>query len=98
MLRIVIGIYREVDARIDASMKEFVFKGAWADGQKYRKRNLVSMGGAICLCAKDTTERPAASNDWALLVPKPRDGRDGGEPRTVSSSRSSSDVVVRRRP
>lgn len=96
MVLIVSGIFREVDARLEEAMKEFSFKGAWMEGRKYQKRNLVSMGGAIYLCATSTTERPGASNDWALLVPKPRDGRDG-EPRTARSERSSQDVVVRRR-
>jgi hypothetical protein len=78
LLRIVVGIYQQIDTRIEDSIKEFVFKGAWTEGRKYRKRNLTSLGGAIFLCGTDTTERPGVGSAWQLLVPKPRDHhRDG---------------------
>jgi hypothetical protein len=105
MLRVIVGVYAEVDARIEESMKEFVFRGSWTDGRKYKKRNLVSLGGAVFYCNVESTDmRPGVSPDWALLVPKAKDGRDGRdageppEPRTVRSERSSSpDLITRRR-
>jgi hypothetical protein len=104
-------LVRECEARCTAKledvMKEFTFKGAWQQGERYRKRNLVSLGGAIYFCSATCTEsRPGLGNDWVLFVPKPRDGRDGKdaappeppEQRTVRSERSSSEnFVVRRR-
>jgi hypothetical protein len=69
---------RRCTAKLEDAMKEFVFKGQWDEGKRYRQRNLVSMGGAIYYCNADSTEtRPGTGTDWALLVPKPRDGRDG---------------------
>jgi hypothetical protein len=96
---IVIGILREIDARIEDAMKQLVFKGAWVEGRQYQKRNLTSVGGAIYLCSADTDSRPGVSNDWALLIPKPRDHRDVPEQRTARTDRSSSEdpVVMRRR-
>ena len=89
---------RRCTEKIEDAMRELAFKGAWQEGQRYLKRNLVSMGGAIFYCAVDSTElRPGVGIDWALLVPKPRDGKDGkdftlpppapGGPRMVRSSR-----------
>jgi hypothetical protein len=69
---------RRCTAKLEDAMKECVFKGQWTEGQQYRKHNLVSMGGAIYYCNVDSTDsRPGVGSDWALLVPKPRDGRDG---------------------
>jgi hypothetical protein len=93
---------RRCEAKLDNAMKQFVFKGAWAENQKYRQRNLVSMGGAVYYCQTEdgTDARPGVgTTDWVLLVPKPRDGRDyvppePPEPRTVRAARSSSPSSV----
>jgi hypothetical protein len=94
--------------KIEGAAMEFAFKGAWTDGHRYRKRNIVSLGGAVYYCSADITEtRPGVGDDWLLLVPKPRDGRDGKdskdfappEQRTVKTGRlSHDDIVVSRRP
>jgi hypothetical protein len=107
MAIIVRAIHEETDAKLAAlevRLAEFAFKGTWSEGHRYCKRNLVSMGGAIYYCNVDATDmRPGISPDWALLVPKPKDGRDGRdateppEQRTVRGERSSQDTIVRRR-
>ena len=69
---------RRCTEKLEDAMRELVFKGAWQEGQRYRKRNLVSMGGATFYCAVDSTElRPGNGSDWLVFSPKPRDGRDG---------------------
>ena len=95
-------LLREVEERLasklEEAMKEFIFKGAWTEGKRYRQRNFVSIGGAVYYCNADTDTRPGTSDDWSLLVPKPRDGKDGkdftpppplapGGPRSVRSQR-----------
>jgi hypothetical protein len=76
--RVVAQVFEATDAKIAAAMAEFVFKGQWTENTLYKKRNLVTMGGAIHICnAEQTTTRPGVGTDWTLLVPKPRDGRDG---------------------
>jgi hypothetical protein len=108
MVHILRAIAQETDARLAAleeRLSEFAFKGTWSEGTRYKKRNLVSMGGAIYYCNVESTDgRPGVSPDWALLVPKAKDGRDGRdageppEPRTVNTARASQNVVVSRRP
>jgi hypothetical protein len=110
MLAIIVrAIHDETDAKLAAleeRLAELSFKGAWSEGTRYKKRNLVSMGGAVYICHAESTDgRPGVSPDWALLIAKAKDGRDGRdfvpeppEQRTVrTAERSSQDTIVRRR-
>jgi hypothetical protein len=64
-------------ARLETAMGEFTFKGAWVEGQEYKRGNFVSVGGSIFFCSSDTRSKPTNGGDWALAVPRARDGRDG---------------------
>lgn len=57
-------------------MQEFVYKGQWREGQQYKRNNLVTLG-SIWHAGVDTQAKPGTNDDWVLMIPKPRDGKDG---------------------
>ena len=76
---VVAAIQQEFDAklaRLESAMQEFRYCGTWIDGRVYKRGNFVTLG-AVWHCNDTTLSRPGTNNDWALAVPKPRDGRDG---------------------
>jgi hypothetical protein len=84
----------EANAKMEAAMKEFTYRGQWNEGRLYRKGNFVSLG-AVWHANTDTQSRPGMDGDWAMAIAKPKDGRDGvpppePEPRTVRAARASS--------
>ena len=86
---------RRCTEKFEAAMKEFAYKGAWEQVKQYRAGNFVSFASGIWHCNSDTREKPGTNGDWALAVPKARDGRDytppppapPGGPRSVRSQR-----------
>jgi hypothetical protein len=85
---VVAAIHRETDtkiaaldakiARLETALSAFAFKGAWVEGQRYKRGNFCSPGGAVYHCQVDTLTRPGTDDKvWTLAVPRARDGRDG---------------------
>ena len=86
MVLILSAIYRETDAkfaaleskltRLETAQQEFSYKGNWQEGKQYKRGNFVTLG-SVWHANVDTRSKPGSDSDWALVVPKPRDGRDG---------------------
>lgn len=56
-------------------------EGIWEPDREYRKGKMVVYGGSTFLARADTKNRPAASEDWLMIVQRGRDGRDGSAPK-----------------
>ena len=74
---------------------QFAFRGAWTENVPYKRGNIVTLGGVWVANNDNTNSRPAADNpDWAMMLVKPKDGRDGKDgrdapaPRTATGGRS----------
>lgn len=52
-----------------------IYCGIFKEGDRYVPGDLVTWGGCLWHCDKETTEKPGAT-DWTLAVKKGRDGKD----------------------
>jgi hypothetical protein len=71
---------REIEARISAlearpATLADAYDGAWKTGS-YKRGRVVTYGGSMFLCMKDTEAQPETSTDWVLSVKRGRDGRN----------------------
>lgn len=53
-----------------------IYCGIFKEGDRYVPGDLVTWGGCLWHCDKETTEKPGAEG-WTLAVKKGRDGKDG---------------------
>lgn len=58
------------------------YKGTWQPGTSQRG-DLVTSGGSLWLCFRETTAKPGAGDDWRLVVKRGADGRDAADRRNL---------------
>jgi hypothetical protein len=57
-----------------------IYREIYREGTEYERGDVVTFGGSMWVCMKETTGKPGISNDWRLAVKK---GRDAKEPASV---------------
>lgn len=52
-----------------------IYRGVFKDGEEYQPGDMVTWGGSLWHCDKQTTAKPG-TEDWTLAAKKGRDGKD----------------------
>ena len=60
------------------SMPALIYRNIYQEGKDYQQGDVVTFGGSLWHCDKDTQTKPGTKDsDWSLAAKKGRDGKDG---------------------
>ena len=60
------------------AMPAMVYRNVYQEGKDYQQGDVVTFGGSLWHCDKDTQTKPGTKDsDWSLAAKKGRDGKDG---------------------